>query len=125
MQLSQVGNDANMARPVSFGGAGVAFTRQVANVAFGGQVVLTESAWTTVQDHIPGRAQVPPLAIKQLPLIPFPIAIGAKPLICCPMFGSCCFRCVRCTVCKMAMSLLSPCRLTPRLYCLMCISTRR
>lgn len=61
--LSQVSASTNLARPVSFGGGGEAFTRQVASVAFGGQVVLTESAWMTVQDHIPGQAQVVSLGV--------------------------------------------------------------
>jgi len=45
-------------RPVEFGGPGEAFVRTVANLAYGGQVVLTERAWVSVQDHIPGQAQV-------------------------------------------------------------------
>jgi len=45
-------------RPVEYGGGGEAFVRHVATAIYGGQVVLTESAWTTVQDHIPGQAQV-------------------------------------------------------------------
>lgn len=45
-------------RPVEYGGPGEAFVRTVANLAYGGQVVLTERAWVSVQDHIPGQAQV-------------------------------------------------------------------
>lgn len=48
-------------RPVEYGGGGEAFVRHVATAIYGGQVVLTESAWTTVQDHIPGQAQADPL----------------------------------------------------------------
>ncbi len=45
-------------RPVEYGGSGEAFVRTVANLAYGGQVVLTERAWVAVQDKIPGQAQV-------------------------------------------------------------------
>ena len=45
-------------RPVEYGGPGEAFVRTVANLAYGGQVVLTERAWVSVQDKIPGQAQV-------------------------------------------------------------------
>lgn len=46
-------------RPVEYSGPGETFVRHIANATYGGQVVLTEPAWTTVQDHIPGQAQVP------------------------------------------------------------------
>ena len=44
--------------PVEYSGPGEAFVRTVANLAYGGQVVLTERAWVSVQDKIPGQAQV-------------------------------------------------------------------
>ena len=43
--------------PVEYSGPGEAFVRHIANATYGGQVALTEPAWTTVQDHIPGQAQ--------------------------------------------------------------------
>ena len=44
--------------PVEYSGRGESFVRTIANLAYGGQVVLTEPAWVSVQDHIPGQAQV-------------------------------------------------------------------
>ena len=44
--------------PVEYSGPGETFVRHIANATYGGQVALTEPAWTTVQDHIPGQAQV-------------------------------------------------------------------
>ena len=51
-------------RPVEYGGSGEAFVRTVANLAYGGQVVLTERAWVAVQDKIPGQAQVGAFGFK-------------------------------------------------------------
>jgi hypothetical protein len=50
--------------PVEYSGPGETFVRHIANATYGGQVALTEPAWTTVQDHIPGQAQA-----RTVPLI--------------------------------------------------------
>ena len=47
-------------RQVDYVGGGVDFTRSLGQLAYGGQVVLTETAWVSVQDHLPGQAQVSP-----------------------------------------------------------------
>jgi hypothetical protein len=64
---------------VAYGGSSEEFVRHVCNVARGGQVVLTEQAWSGVQDHLPGQAQVRtrPKAGRAVP-IPILPARGAK-----------------------------------------------
>ena len=43
---------------VHYTGVGVDFTQRLAEAAHGGQVVLSESAWASVQDQLPGSSQV-------------------------------------------------------------------
>lgn len=45
---------------VHFFGSGVDFTHALAKAAHGGQVVLSESAWASSQDQLPGSSQVLP-----------------------------------------------------------------
>ena len=66
--------------PVEYSGPGEAFVRHIANATYGGQVALTEPAWTTVQDHIPGQAQ----ACLLLCIIPSEPAIQHR------LCGTCC-----------------------------------
>ena len=52
-------------RPMSmqrgtYTGPGLAFVQALCGTAHGGQVVLSEPAWSTAQDQIPGLAQVWP-----------------------------------------------------------------
>lgn len=41
-------------------GGGEVFTERLADAVCGGQVVLSETTWSTIQDHIPGQPQVTP-----------------------------------------------------------------
>lgn len=45
---------------VDYSGRGERLARVVADIIQGGQVVLTEAAWSHVQDQLPGQAQVRP-----------------------------------------------------------------
>jgi len=40
-------------------GGGVEFTQALGRATHGGQVVLSESAWASIQDQLPGSSQVP------------------------------------------------------------------
>ena len=42
----------------SYSGEGVKMIDSLANIAYGGQVVLSETAWASVQDRLPGSTQV-------------------------------------------------------------------
>ena len=41
-----------------YSGAGEQFVKHLCNVIHGGQVVLSETAWQSMQDQIPGQCQV-------------------------------------------------------------------
>lgn len=56
--LPRGGERSSQQRQVDYDGGGQAFARSVAALACGGQVVLTEPAWVSVQDHLPGQSQV-------------------------------------------------------------------
>lgn len=43
---------------VVYQGDGEKFTRRLSKVIHGGQVVLSEIAWASIQDQIPGQSQV-------------------------------------------------------------------
>ena len=51
-----------------YSGNGVAFVQLLARATHGGQVVLSEPAWASVQDQLPGSSQVLPHArLTRLP----------------------------------------------------------
>jgi hypothetical protein len=39
-------------------GSGEAFAERLAEVVYGGQVVLSETSWSAIQDQLPGQSQV-------------------------------------------------------------------
>ncbi len=43
---------------VVYQGEGEKFARRLSKVIHGGQVVLSETAWASIQDQIPGQSQV-------------------------------------------------------------------
>ena len=61
--VCSVHRDSQGVRPMSmqrgtYAGPGLAFVQALCGTAHGGQVVLSEPAWSTAQDQIPGLAQV-------------------------------------------------------------------
>ncbi len=42
---------------VGLDGGGEVFTERLADAVCGGQVVLSETTWSAIQDHIPGQPQ--------------------------------------------------------------------
>ena len=42
-------------------GGGEVFTERLADAVYGGQVVLSETTWSAIQDHIPGQPQASPI----------------------------------------------------------------
>jgi len=72
-------------RRLIFGGDAVALTEDLASCANGGQVVLSEAAWSSVQEQLPGACQV---------AVPCqaPLAISEERTSCGHIFASCrCF----------------------------------
>lgn len=49
---------------VVYRGEGEKFARRLSKVIHGGQVVLSETAWASIQDQIPGQSQVCDLSPK-------------------------------------------------------------
>lgn len=45
---------------VVYSGEGERFARRLSKVIHGGQVVLSETAWASIQDQIPGQSQASP-----------------------------------------------------------------
>lgn len=43
-------------------GSEEAFAERLAEVAYGGQVVLSETSWSAIQDQLPGQSQACPLS---------------------------------------------------------------
>jgi class 3 adenylate cyclase len=58
MELGYKGDAGAWDPEVTYEGSGEALAEDLADLVHGGQVVLSESAWRAVQDHIPGQAQV-------------------------------------------------------------------
>ena len=72
-------------RRLIFGGDAVALTEDLASCANGGQVVLSEAAWSSVQEQLPGACQVAIRCRAHL-------AISEQCTSCGHTFGSCsCF----------------------------------
>ena len=49
---------------VVYQGEGEKFARRLSKVIHGGQVVLSETAWASIQDQIPGQSQASPSPCK-------------------------------------------------------------
>lgn len=63
-------------------GSGEIFTERLADVVCGGQVVLSETTWSAIQDQIPGQSQASTRSCPYVDWSIFRSMIPSPPAIC-------------------------------------------